>query len=1383
MTIPSAGIALPLSAAQREIWFAEQQFATVSCAYNGGECIEIDGPVDPVLFEAALRRVVGEIDALHARFVEAGDGPRQILQPSLEWTMPVVDVSDDLDPGVAAQVWMSADLARPMDLAQGPLFRYALIKLGPERWVWYQTYHHIVMDGYGLSLVERRAAQVYTALATGRACAQHGFGSLRELLDSDVAYRGSEQFAQDQAYWVERFVDEPEPTRIVGRSSTTPESLVYRTGCLSPSSMDRLRAAAYRAGVPWSRVVIAATAVYVHRLTGARDVILGFPVTARQDHVLKRVPGMVSNVLPLRLALHPSMTPSELIVHVTQEVGQLLKHQRYRGEDLHRDRGLPGNLGTTFAPLINIMSFDHDLHFAGCRIASRHIFYDLMVDLSLLVWGGPDCSGLQVSLYAHPEVCAADDATAHHQRFLKLLENLAVADPDQPISRIDLLTTDERARLLVDDNSTIHPLPPHTTLPALFQIQAHATPHVEAVVFDDTILTYAQLNTCANQLAHALIAYGVGPEQIVALALPRCPELVVAILAVLKTGAAYLPLDPGYPAGRIAFMLGDAQPVLLLTTEQTTASVPGDVAIPRLVIDDPDTLVMLASGPDTDPTNTHRTTDLLPHHPAYVIYTSGSTGTPKGVLITHYNVVRLFGATQQWFGFNAEDVLTLFHSYAFDFSVWEIWGALLHGGRLIVVPYEVSRSPQRFLQLLADQGVTVLNQTPSAFYQLTQADAGNPTLGQSLALRTVILGGEALAVARLHDWYQRHPDHTPVLVNMYGITETTVHVTHLRLGHRTTTDPASVIGTAITDLRTYVLDTSLQPVPPGVVGELYIAGLGLARGYLRRPGLTATRFVADPYGPPGTRMYRTGDLARWRPDGNLEFVVRADDQVKIRGFRIEPGEIENVLMERPEVARAAVVVREDRPGDARLVAYVVAATDSALPPELLREFARARLPEYMVPAAFIVLEGLPLTPNGKLDRAALPVPEFGSVGSGRAPRTPQEQLLAELFAEVLGLSRVGIEDDFFILGGHSLLATRLVARIRAVLGVELELRALFEAPTPAGLAARLDKAGQARLALRVSERPDQVPLSFAQRRLWFLHQMDGPNATYNVPLALRLRGVLDRAASQAALGDVIARHESLRTVFPHTDGVPCQRVLDTDAVHSALSVTEVSNIELPAALAAAARHGFDLGTELPMRAELFVVAPDEHVLLLVIHHIAGDGWSLRPLSVDLAAAYTARCQGHAPKWAPLPVQYADYTLWQHRLLGDQANPDSLFATQLAYWTQTLAGVPESVELPTDRPRPAIASYRGGLIEVSVDARLHQGLRELARQAGASLVMVLQAALAALLSKLGAGTDIPLGSPIAGRTDPALDDLVGFFVNTLVLRTDVSGDPTFRELLA
>ena len=567
-------------------------------------------------------------------------------------------------------------------------------------------------------------------------------------------------------------------------------------------------------------------------------------------------------------------------------------------------------------------------------------------------------------------------------------------------------------------------------------------------------------------------------------------------------------------------------------------------------------------------------------------------------------------------------------------------------------------------------------------------------------------------------------------------------------------------------------------------GELYIAGAGLARGYLKRPALSAERFVADPYGAPGTRMYRTGDLARWRAEGVLDFLGRTDEQLKLRGFRIELGEIEAALLSHPRVAQAAVIAREDRAGDKRLVGYVVARAAQSLDRAELRSYLAGTLPDYMVPAAFVVLEALPLTPNGKLDRKALPAPDLRAAkGHWRAPRSPQEENLCALFAEVLGVSSVGVEDNFFEMGGHSLLAARLVSRIRTSLGVELPIRSLFEASTVAGLAKCLQATQAARPALEPLERPAQIPLSFAQRRLWFIGQLEGPSPTYNIALALRLRGRLDQGALEAALGDVVQRHESLRTLFAELNGAVFQRILEAARAQRRLEVVPATEATLAQALSEAARYCFDLGTEIPLRATLFTVDPNEQVLLLLVHHIAADGWSMLPLVRDLAQAYTARCQSKAPELRPLAVQYADYALWQQQTLGDESDPESSLGRQLAFWKQTLDALPEQLELPTDRPRPAIASYRGQRVPLQLSPELHGRLLTLAHENQSSLFMVLQAGIAVLLTRLGAGTDIPIGSPIAGRTDIGLEELVGFFVNTLVLRTDTSGNPSFRQLLA
>ncbi|MCX5389115.1 non-ribosomal peptide synthase/polyketide synthase [Streptomyces sp. NBC_00094] len=1367
------GDVLPLTAAQREIWLAEQHSRTPIPGYRVGECLEIHGPVDPELFEAALRLVVDEVDALHVTFVDDGEGPRQILRETWDWAPVHLDLGAEPDPRAAAMNWMERDLARPLDLARDPLFGHALIRLSPTEFLWYLNYHHLVLDAISSSMVRQRVGEVYSALAEDRVVPPCPFGSLRDLVDSDAAYRSSADFTADRSYWTERFTDLPAPTRLTDTSVTDPHRTLRVAGELELRSPEALRAAAGRAGVRWSRVVIAATALYAHRLSGAQDVVLALPVTARRgsDRDLMSVPGTMSNVVPLRLTVRPDMPWGALLAQVAREVESAVAHERYRSEDLLRDLGAPGSIGTAFPLIVNIMAFNARPSFAGHSASVHHFVSGSTTDLAVWLFDYRDGNPPLLRLHGAPEAYGDDDLAAHQQRLLALLDAVADCDPDEAVGRFDLLSAEEHGELTELGTGPTAALT--ESLPELFQEHVRATPDLVALVCGDVSLTYAELDVRANRLAHALIARGAGPERLVAVALPRSAELVVAILAVLKTGAAYVPVDPEYPAARIAYLLDDARPVLTVTDTPTLGRLPDGGPVGRLVLDEPDTAALVEGCPAADPA-----VAVDPSHPVYVIYTSGSTGRPKGVVATHGSLLNLLTDHRLvQFAPLLEDRrrlrVALTTSVSFDAS-WNQLMALFAGHELHVLDHATWTDPEAFVDYAACHGLDYVEATPSYLHVLVAHGLlDDPQRRPAL----VAAGGEAVPEQL---WERLRASDGAFdgasCLNLYGPSECTVN----SVTAPTASSPRPVIGRPVTNARLHVLDAALRPVPVGVPGELYIAGAGLARGYLNRPGLTAGRFVADPFGPGGSRMYRTGDLVRWNPDGNLEFLGRTDDQVKVRGFRIELGEIEAVLAEHPGITRNAVTVRTDE--EPLLVAYAVPAAGQVVHTDTLRAWLRERLPEYMVPSAIVVLDALPLTPNGKLDRRALPAPEQQPAAPGRAPRTAVEHLLAGLFAEVLGLPQVGVDDSFFDLGGHSLLATRLIARARSVLGVELRLRDLFDAPTVAELAAAVDAAGRARPALGRRERPETVPLSFAQRRLWFLHRMEGPSATYNIPLALRLSGILDQRALEAALTDVVERHESLRTVFPVVDGVPCQQVLGIDAVRPRLRVTEADEHDLPDRLAEAARYGFELSGESPLRAELFRLGAEEHVLLLVVHHIAGDGWSTGPLSRDLATAYAARSEGAKPEWPPLPVQYADYALWQQELLGDGADPDSLLNGQLAYWRERLADLPDQVELPFDRPRPAAMSYRGAHLPVRIDAELHQGLRELARDGGASLFMVLQAGLAALLGKLGAGTDVPIGTPIAGRTDEALDDLVGFFVNTLVLRTDLSGDPSFIELL-
>ncbi|MFF4418565.1 amino acid adenylation domain-containing protein [Streptosporangium sp. NPDC001559] len=891
----------------------------------------------------------------------------------------------------------------------------------------------------------------------------------------------------------------------------------------------------------------------------------------------------------------------------------------------------------------------------------------------------------------------------------------------------------------------MNPLSRRESLARLFEARAAANPDAEAVVCGTTRLTAARLNERANALAHRLIAAGAGPETPVLVLLERSAETVVTLLAIAKAGAVYVPLHPAYPPERMDWIRRETGATLAVTDgthawhDLTTVQVTGE----------------------THPGNPDRETD--PRQLAYVMFTSGSTGTPKGVAVTHHNVAA-FAFDRLWRGPGHRRVL---HHTApsFDVSMYELWVPLLNGGTVVVAPPGVLDAPTLH-RTLKQERVTGVFLTTGLFNVL--AESSPEVLA---AVPELWIAGEAASAAAVGRVLAAGGD----VHNGYGPTETTVYAT----AHHVT-EPGDVvpIGGPLDGTAAHVLDAALRPVPAGVPGELYIAGDHLARGYLGRPGLTAERFVADPYGPPGTRMYRTGDLVRRLPDGLLDYVGRIDGQVKVRGIRVELGEIDAAFTRHPDVVQSVTLLREDNPGDKRLVTYLT--TRHPADPDHLLQHARRTLPAYMIPTALVILDTLPLNHNGKVDRDALPAPE--TTTSGTAPRTPVEEILRDLFAQVLAVPGIGIDDDFFALGGHSLLAMRVVAGIRSALSVEVQVREVFEAPTVAALATAVERArGRGtRPPLVRSEDSGEPSFSFAQHRIWIVDRLAESAGLYTIPLVLRLSGRLDREALAAALRDVAWRHETLRTVFPSPDG---QRVLD---VVPGLTVTEIGEAELGPAIEREAARPFDLSAEPPVRACLFALGqgdPDEHALVVLLHHIAADGWSMAPLRRDLATAYAARTRGEAPEWEPLPVRYRDYTLWQRELLGDAADPDSLMSAQTGFWRRALAGLPEELPLPADRPRPTFPGHGGGAVPLRISPELHGRLLTLARTGQATLFMVLQAGLAALLTRLGAGCDIPVGSPVAGRADEALDDLVGFFVNTLVLRTDTSGDPSFRELLA
>jgi enterobactin synthetase component F len=1021
------GVRVGLTAAQEGIWTG-QEFDPDSPAFNTAEYVTIHGPVDTALFEQAVRTAVGETDALSARFGEDDDGRAwQEIGNCPEWTMNVVDVEDEF----AALAWMRADLAVPVDLRRGPVFGQTLFRVGPELFLWYQRVHHIALDGYGLSLVARRVAEVYTALVAGTEPGPSGFGALADVVDEDLAYRDSPRFAVDRDFWTGKADGKPVPVVLAHRSGPLAHSVLRESADLDGADLAALKHAAGDA--TWSEILTAAFAAYLHRMTGAADLVFALPVMARIGSVSLRVPCMVTNVVPLWLRVDPGMSLTDLTAQVAGELRAGRPHLRYRYEQLRRDLKLVASERKLFGPSVNIMPFDYGLRFAGHRGVVHNVSAGLVEDLVLHVYDRADGSGLRIVVDANPNCYTADETATHLRRFLTFLRRVTTA-PDAPIAEIDLLLDGERHRLLSEWNDTARDLPP-VTVTELFEERVAATPDRTALVADGGTFTFAELNRRANRLARLLVEEGAAPERYVALLLPRTADAIVALFAVLKSGAGYVPIDPDHPARRIAATIDDSAPAVVLTTSATAAAATGRV----VVLDDPATVARLDALSDRDLTDGERHAPRIPANPACLIHTSGSTGTPKGVVIEHSGLVNLF--------FHHRDTLirpnaadrviraALSASLSFDTS-WEglLW--LLDGHELHFVGEDVRREPAAMLDYVHEQRIDFLDITPTYAEELLATGL----LADGRHRPAVIaLGGEATGPA-LWSALRAAPD--IATYNLYGPTECTVDTLHCALAD----SPDPIVGRPIANTRAYLLDSGHRLLPPGVVGELYFGGTPVARGYHERPG--PTPFTDDPF-VPGERMYRTGDLARWRPDGTLEFHGRADDQVKVRGFRIEPGEIESVLTGHPDVAQCGVVVR-----DGRLVAYVVAAR-TAPEPAALRQYAAERMPDYQVPPAYVVVNRLPRTVNGKLDRAALPAPDPAALTTRRPPRDRRETVLCGLFAELLGLAEVGIDDDFFSLGGHSLLVGRLIGRIRTEFGVRLGIRAVFEAPTVATLAPRL----------------------------------------------------------------------------------------------------------------------------------------------------------------------------------------------------------------------------------------------------------------------------------------------------------------------------------------
>jgi len=1170
-------------------------------------------------------------------------------------------------------------------------------------------------------------------------------------------------------YWQEQLHDAPSVLELP-TDYPRPATQSFRGGSeffqLSPELSEALKQLSQQQNVTLFMMLLAAFKVLLYRYTGQSDLLVGSPVANRNCTEVEGLVGFFTNTLVLRTDLSANPRFQDLLGQVRRVCLQAYRHQDLPFEQLVE--ALPVARNLSHHPLFQVMFAlrnppQETLQLPGLQASGeRTINPSAKFDLTLLFEATE--SGLKGGFEYNTALFKPESirrAIGHLQTLLAAI----AAHPQQWIAELPLLTPVEQQQQLAW-NSTRVEYAQTACIHAQFEAQVARTPDAIALTFQDQQLTYSELNARANQLAHYLQTLGVKPERLVGISVERSLEMVVGLLGILKAGGAYVPLDPDYPQQRLGYMLADAQAPVLLTQQQLISRLPEhDAQVVCLDADWEKIATHLRNNPASDVT-----LDNL----AYVIYTSGSTGKPKGVANAHRGVSNRLLWMQAAYGLTPEDRVLQKTPFSFDVSVWEFFWTLSTGAQLVLAQPGGHKDSEYLVKLIAEQQITTLHFVPS----MLQAFLSEPGLEACGRLRRVICSGEKLS-ARLQQQFFASGLRTE-LHNLYGPTEAAIDVTYwLCQPDRQLAEVP--IGRPIANVQIFLLDSHLQPVPVGIAGELYIGGVGLARGYWQRPELTAENFIPNPFSQqPGERLYKTGDLASYRPDGAIMFLGRQDNRVKLRGFRIELGEIESVLTQHPDVHAAVVVVQNNQ----QLVGYAVPKSKSGLTVEKLQAFLQERLPEYMLPAICVILDALPLTPNGKVDRRQLPAPAPLQVGNtAQAARTPVEELLCNIWSQILEVARVGIDDDFFALGGHSLLATQVVSRIRALFQIELPLRSLFEARTVAQLARYIEQMRQVEVAAIAPTRRDRaLPLSFAQERLWLLDQMQPGNPAYNIPAAVRLLGLLDRAALERSLKAILQRHEALRTNFSLVAGEPMQVISPTATL--TLLTTDLRSLpdqqrecQMQAAIAIDIQKQFDLERDLLVRTHLFQLSDTESVLLVVIHHAVADGWSLGVFFRELAALYGALTAGRPSPLSPLPIQYADFAVWQREHL-----PAEVLPAQLAYWKQKLAGA-RSPQLPLDYPRPKTPSLRGASHSFELSSELSQALKTLSARSGATLFMTLLAALTILLARSTQQTDITVGTDVANRHRSELEGLIGFFVNILVLRADLSDNPSFQTLLA
>lgn len=1382
-----------VSFAQQRLWFLDQ-IEPNRAAYNVPRAMRLAGLLNVEALKQALNELIVRHETLRTHFSSVDGTLRQIISTATQLPLPINDLGNlnDDEREICLRELANQEALRPFDLAHGPVIRAQLLRLSEHLHVLLLTTHHIVSDAWSARILFRELAALYNAFTNGAGSPLPPLPiQYADFAEWQRDWLQGEVLEEQLAYWrrqlgglhgfLELPTDYPRPAISTARGA-------YQSLALAQSLTEQLAELSRREGATLFMTLLAAFQTLLYRYTDEEDLVVGSPIAGRNRHETEELIGFFVNTLALRTNLSGNPTFRELLARIKETAVGAYAHQdlpfEKLVEEIHPERELNRN------PFFQMMfQFQNEvrepLELSSLTISPLEVLTET-AKFDLMLAAVEEKNVLTFVMEYSTDLFAGETIERLLRQLGTLLEGI-VANPDERISQLPLMTEAERRQILVDWNTTVREFQSDRCIHDLFADQAERTPDGEALACGDQRVTYSQLNARANQLAHYLQRHGVAAETRVAICLDRSVDLIVGLLGILKAGGVYVPLEPNYPTERLAFILKDSQALLLLTRKHLLASFPDSGSARVIVMDSPDPEIARES--KENPTNA-----LSAENAAHVIYTSGSTGKPKGVVSAHRASVNRFAWMWREYPFARGEVCCQKTALSFVDSIWEIFGPLLQGVPLVIIPDDDVKDPNRFVQCLGENTVTRLVLVPSLLRVVLESCEDLP---QRLAsLRYCVCSGETLSVELATEFRRQLP--TVKLINLYGSSEVAADVTCYEVQSSAFLSGVP-IGRPIANTRVFVLDSQLQPTAIGVPGEVFVGGEGLARGYLNRPDLTAERFIPDPTaGQPGARLFRTGDLGRYLSDGCIEYRGRRDHQVKIRGFRIELGEVETALATHDKVRQAVAVALDDVRGEKRLVAYIVADGDAPTTTEL-RAHLRKQLPDYLIPTAFVRLDSLPLTASGKVDRLALPRPEAVNLAPAenfQAPRTPTEDLLANIWAGVLNCETVGINDDFFALGGHSLLLARIAARIYNVFAVELPLRALFEASTVAAMAEKIEAFRRAGESMEdpivVIARNASLPLSFAQERLWFFDQLEPGSAAYNIPRALRLQGSVDVDALQSSLNVIFERHEVLRSRFLVNNGEPALSIADNATVSIPVLDLSRSTIEgdwsepnLHELIVRETERPFDLASGPLLRLALARLAPEDHVLLLTMHHIVSDGWSIGIFLRELVSLYNALVRGNnsaSVALPPLPAQYVDFASWQRNNFAAGVG-SAVLKKQLEFWRNQLAGAPALVDLPTDRPRPAARSFRGAKQSLKIAAETTDRLKKLARAERATLFMTLLAAFQLLLSSFKDQEDIVVGSPTAGRNRWETENLIGYFVNTLVLRTKLSADPSFREALA